>query len=146
MNGHIAPSFPGPFENFLEQALIFRTGLNVPRNEARKYGMVKNDGIFMCQIAVIGKRQVCWQKFKLATHLGSHYMFPWRRRPSIHMIIYLIAQTAFLIRACITVGDEIGQLPTEQHEVSGTLHVTDSRTLSFEGFNYDGLGPGNYFA
>ena len=40
-------------------------------------------------------------------------------------------------------GDEIGQLPTEQHDVSGTLHVTDSRTLSFEGFNYDGLGPGN---
>ena len=40
-------------------------------------------------------------------------------------------------------GDEIGQLLTEQHDVSGTLHVTDTRTLSFEGFNYDGLGPGN---
>ena len=40
------------------------------------------------------------------------------------------------------VGIEIGQLPTEQHGVSGTLYVTDSRTLSFEDFNYDGLGPG----
>ena len=44
----------------------------------------------------------------------------------------------------LCVGTEIGQLPTEQHGVSGTLYVTDSRTLSFEGFNYDGLGPGSY--
>ena len=44
----------------------------------------------------------------------------------------------------LCVGIEIGQLPTEQHGVSGTLYVTDSRTLSFEGFNYDGLGPGSY--
>ena len=76
MNGPMVASFPGPFENFLEKAPIFRTGLNVPGNEARKYGMVKNYGFFMCQIAVIGKRQVCWKKFKLATNLGSHYMLP----------------------------------------------------------------------
>jgi len=40
------------------------------------------------------------------------------------------------------IGVEIGRLPTEQHQVSGTLHVTDSRTLFIADFNYDGLGPG----
>ena len=49
-----------------------------------------------------------------------------------------------LICYAMCIGTEIGQLPTEQHGVSGTLYVTDSRTLSFEGFNYDGLGPGSY--
>ena len=64
---------------------------------------------------------------------------------SIYFVyMYLIAQTTFLIQACISVGVEIGQLPNEQHGVSGTLYVTDARTLSFEGFNYDGLGPGSY--
>ena len=61
-----------------------------------------------------------------------------------NIYMYLITQTTFLIQACICVGIEVGQLPNEQHGVSGTLYVTDSRTLSFEDFNYDGLGPGSY--
>ena len=42
----------------------------------------------------------------------------------------------------IHVGVEIGTLPNEQHQISGTLHVLDSTTLYIEDFNYDGGGPG----
>ena len=40
------------------------------------------------------------------------------------------------------IGVEIGTLPNEQHDISGTLHVLDSTTLYIEDFNYDGNGPG----
>ena len=41
-----------------------------------------------------------------------------------------------------SIGVEIGTLPNEQHQISGTLHVLDSNTLYIEDFNYDGGGPG----
>ena len=40
------------------------------------------------------------------------------------------------------IGVEIGTLPNEQHQISGTLQVLDSNTLYIEDFNYDGGGPG----
>ena len=40
------------------------------------------------------------------------------------------------------IGVEIGTLPTEQHAVTGILHVLDSNTLYIEDFTYDGGGPG----
>ena len=40
------------------------------------------------------------------------------------------------------VGVEIGELPNEQHQISGTFHILDSKTIYIEDFNYDGGGPG----
>ena len=44
--------------------------------------------------------------------------------------------------ALVCAGVEIGELPNEQHEISGTFHVLDSKTIYIEDFNYDGGGPG----
>ena len=43
-----------------------------------------------------------------------------------------------------TVGVEIGNLPNEQHGISGKFHILDSKTIYIEDFNYDGGGPGTY--
>lgn len=42
----------------------------------------------------------------------------------------------------LLVGVEIGELPTEQHGITGTFHVLDSKTIFIEDFNYDGMAPG----
>jgi hypothetical protein len=42
---------------------------------------------------------------------------------------------------CCT-GDFIGNIPTEQHQVSGKFYIVDSKTIFIEDFNYDGGGPG----
>ena len=63
----------------------------------------------------------------------------------ITFFVLIKSYVSYLIQvwlAMLGIGVEIGRLPTEQHQVSGTLHVTDSRTLFIEDFNYDGGGPG----
>ena len=61
---------------------------------------------------------------------------------NINIVLYINNNMWFKFDLLCFIGVEIGRLPTEQHEVSGTLHVTDSRTLFFADFNYDGGGPG----
>ena len=39
-------------------------------------------------------------------------------------------------------GGFIGNLPNEQHGISGKFYVVDSKTIFIEDFNYDGGGPG----
>ena len=48
-----------------------------------------------------------------------------------------LASTRFL-----GAGVEIGQLPTLQHGVRGTLYALDETTFFIEDFEYDGQGPG----
>ena len=42
----------------------------------------------------------------------------------------------------LCIGGFIGNLPTEQHQVSGKFYIVDSKTIFIEDFNYDGGGPG----
>ena len=42
----------------------------------------------------------------------------------------------------MSIGGFIGNLPNEQHGVSGKFYVVDSKTIYIEDFNYDGGGPG----
>ena len=44
----------------------------------------------------------------------------------------------------INIAIEIGDLPTFQHGVRGTLHIRNTRQIFIEDFSYDGLGPGTY--
>lgn len=46
-----------------------------------------------------------------------------------------------IISAVKTERGEVGDFTTLEHEVSGTLHILDSKTIFLQKFNYDGEGP-----
>lgn len=43
---------------------------------------------------------------------------------------------------CVILGVAIGELPNEQHDVSGVFQILSSKKIFIKQFNYDGGGPG----